>query len=222
MDSWELLAYPLAPSELVLLHAEHFAPLAETELTKVTEIAPFPDKPAVSAMLLVTCLVAAALLAGEQAGSLTLTLGQRRTWLGLWRRPALYLQSGSVTGSWPAHSLEAQFDRQLARSISLGTVSLDMVQLLRQWAALDKTKACLGMVERIQQGLAARGLLQLVQNRRPNTPVQRSYLIPSATRALANNGPWSNVQSLLAQGQQTRPMVWEQLSAATQRIFSSP
>ncbi len=212
MESVDFLSSPLAPSEVVLLHGPQFAPPTEPG----GRTAPFLDMPAISLPSLGESLLAAALLAGEQAGTLVITQGKRRILLGLFHRPTLYLQLGGTSGAWPAHSLEAQLHRQLSRGV---TTPIALLPLLKGWQL--PAASWLGVIEGIQQGLTARGLLQLTQTRRPGMPAQRSYLIPSPTRALASNAPWPALQTLLTRCQQDRPDLWGQLMVSLHQLFAA-
>lgn len=199
-DFQALRASPLAPSEVVLLNGEAFAPppgLAD-------KLALLHTEGAVSAAALARALLAAAFLAAEQAGALRLEVRPKPTPFGPSKVLTLYAEPGGADPAWPEHSLEARL-RGLAGEIP------EAAAVTRGLLEADSPNPWHQAAELVKRGLARRGLLDVVEVVQFGFVKTPAYELPAATRALAAQAPVAAVQQLLKDCEQGRPAVWAQL-----------
>ncbi|MBP7694310.1 MAG: hypothetical protein KA764_20475 [Anaerolineales bacterium] len=201
-----LLAYPLAPSEMVLLNGAAFAPAAGP----ADRLALFDAGQVVTASVLIRAMLAAAFLAAEQAGALRLEARGRQTPFGPSKIQTLYVEAGaSPEPGWPAGCVEAALPALAARLRASG--AHEAGHLISAWLGAESANPWQAAAEAAQRGLAQRGLLdtaEVVKFGFVKTPV---FQRPAETAALAARGPVAAVQALLREGSAARPEVWARL-----------
>lgn len=195
-----LAAYPLAPSEIVLLNGEAFAPAAGL-MDKITLL---HTAAAVSASALARAILAAALLAAEQGGALRLEARAKPTPFGPSKVRTLYANPGEPGPAWPAYSLEARLQLPAAAPLEVSAVVQGLLEA-------DAPNPWHHAVEGVQRGLAQRGLLETVEVVQFGFVKARAYQLPKTTRALAAHSPVEAVRGLLNACESGRPEVWAQL-----------
>jgi len=197
-------AGPLAPSELVLLHGEHFASkalLGNVQLLHCEE--------SVSAARLGEAILAASFLACDEAGSIRLEARQKKAMLGLRKVDRLYAAPGDRDVAWPAASLEEALG-QLAERYDEDD-SHEVRNLVYGWLAQDSGSPWQETIERIKAGLAERGLLDRIDEKRLKILTVTRYELPPATGVLAAEQGWELVRQLLDRCQRERSAVWKLL-----------
>lgn len=195
-----LAAYPLAPSEIILLNGEAFAP--PPGLTD--PLALLHTAGAVSAAALARAMLAAAFLAAEQAGALRLDVRPKPTPFGPSKVRTLYAEPGEADPAWPAHSLEARLRLPAGASLEVSVVVPGLLEA-------DAPNPWHHTAEVVKRGLARRGLLETVEVVQFGFVKAQAYRLPEATRALAAQGPVETVRGLLSACERDRPEVWAQL-----------
>jgi hypothetical protein len=190
----------LTPSELVYLNGEQFA--GKPGASRRTRL--LHSGRLVHLGELVQSALAAALLANFKAGTLRLSQRELKRWFGLSKKEILSIETTGKTGTWPEQTLEAG----LLAAADLGEVrreSGNLERLIYAWLKTSYDDPLAEVVTRIQAGLAARGLLKVIKERRLLS-VNRSYEVPAETLILARQtGP---LDELLEQFKAARPQLW--------------
>ncbi len=192
----------LAPSELVLLHGEHFAPRGNL-LDKTALLHVDLD---VSAKHLARALLHIGLLANEQAGALRLEARQKSALLGLAKSQALYADPAGAPPAWPEHSLEAQA-RALAGQLHARKQN-DIYTLVYTLLQHDTANPWQSLIEMVEAGLARRGLLQAAA---VGKKVQ--YTLPPSTAEMASSQSIAPLQQWLADTERSRPELFKLLAS---------
>jgi hypothetical protein len=192
---------PLTPSEVVLLNGEAFVPTSRFTSVKL----PHKDVKVIIDRLLITML-AAAVLANEQVGVLTLKAGRYKL-LGR-SRDTLYVYLADPAADWPDHTLEAAM-RDQARLL-LADKGREAYALVHGWLAGRSTNWH-GVFYRVRGNLMRRELLQEVKVRRFKVLPSTEYeLAPQAVELVAHH-PLEPTRQLLSDCERQRPQVWKLL-----------
>ncbi len=192
---------PLTPSEIVILHGDKFVPQARFTSVKL----PHKDVKVAIDHLLQTML-AAAILANEQAGVLALPMGHTKV-LGRKKDTLLVRLVGPIPG-WPEHSLEAAMCQQ-ATLLQQDRV-YEVNQLVYGWLGARLNSPWQFAFSRVRTNLVSRGLLETIK-------VKKLVIFPGTDYALSPGGrellaqAIEPVQQLLDDCQQQRPQVWKLL-----------
>lgn len=197
--------YPLAPSELVLLKGDQFA-----KKVMLGNIRLLHTDASVSVSQLGEAVLAAAILASEQAGGLRLELRQKKAMFGLRKVQVLYAVPTGAEIPWPDHSLEAQvcpIAKRLQPDGSGDEVSNILYAYLRQ----DSGSPWQSALELVMQGMAARGVLDAVEKKTLKVFTTTDYRLPENTAVLAAKQPIEPLQGLLRACERERPEVWQGL-----------
>jgi len=204
---------PLTPSELVLLNGQLFA-----EKAWVGNVNLLHTEAKVSAKQLGRAMFAAAFLAAERAGSIRLEVRPKKVLLGLGKADALFADPGDPAVAWPEQSLEGRlrgWAEWWQRAKGQNEVSNVLYSLLGQ----DSADPCQEAVEMVKAGLAARGLLRKVEERKLKILTFAHYELPESTAAMLLRQPVEPVQQMLAECQSARPQVWKLLSAGINKAI---
>lgn len=207
-------AGPLAPSELVLLRGDQFARkvmLGNVRLLHTDE--------SVSLAQLGEAILAAAFLACHEAGSIRLQVRQKKALFGLRQVDRLCATPGDPAVAWPAASLEAIIGRMVQEGAA--DDGLEIRDLVYRWLAQDSASPWQAAVDRIQAGLAERGLLDRFDEKRLKIFTVTRYELPPATGALAAEQPLEPVRRLLDSSAEASPAVWKLLSKEIRSAISA-
>lgn len=198
---------PLTPSELVFLNGQLFA-----EKAWVGNVSLLHTEAKVSATQLGQAMLAAAFLAADQAGSIRLEVRQKKVLLGLGKAEALFADPGDPAVVWPEQSLESRL-RELADQWWHNGGRNEVAYVLYGLLGQDSANPWQDAVEMVKAGLAARGLLHKVEERKLKILTFSHYELPESTSAMLLRQPIEPVQQLLAECQSARPPVWKLLVA---------
>jgi hypothetical protein len=191
----------LSPSQIVLLREEAFARRWEM-LELISDIRVSPRK-------LGETLVEVALLACASQGILELQVRPRKAFFGLGMDRALFAEPRTISIPWTESTLEA-WVAHLA--VQLQPEERHRVQtlvyvLLRE----DSSDPWLQIVDEVQGGLVALGILERIEERRPNaTRRERAQVAVSVADSVASL-PANYAQELLRTCRLTTPQLWRLL-----------
>jgi hypothetical protein len=168
-----------------------------------------PDQAALNETQLGTLLVATAILALEQGGSIRLHEEQKKVLFGLRKKELLYITGTDTspnlaTGCWES----LVYERLLKAKERTGDVA-DVV-----YGALGKTvdEPWHLIFDVALRGLAARNLLTITDKKVALIFHSKRYVLPESTAALAAGQGVQAAQQLLATAEQERPAIWAKLS----------
>lgn len=203
---YPLTGFPLAPSELVLLNGEIFAPPAGLA-AKITLL---HTDMAVSAADLVQVMLAVAFLANEQAGALRLEVRAKPTAFGPSKLQTLYADPGNAASAWPEYSLETRLQPLAVRLRDSGNAH-EAAAVVHGLLEVDAPNPWHHAGELVKRWLSRRGLLEAVEVVQFGLVKTQAYRLPDTTKALAAQAPVDAVQQLVDECSQSRPHVWEHL-----------
>jgi len=195
----------LTASEMVFLHGEKFA--SKAGLLNKQKLIHLDQE--VSRPELVTSIVAAALLASQDAGAIRLEVRQKKALLGLAKVTTLYAEPLQPI-DFPSGSLEAKFF-ELATEYKLNKDQNEIWRLVYAWLIHDVDSPWSEAIDRIQSGLGKRQLLDVIQEKKLKIFTTTRYELPESTRDLAASQPVEPVQKLLADCRTYHPEVWDLL-----------
>lgn len=203
----------LSPSELVLLCGDAFVDKGGM----LDKVALLDGQKEVSAKQLAHALLATALLANEEAGALHLEARPKKALFGLRTVTSLFAVPVSASVEWPAGSLEARILDAASRR-----KEPEVVDVLVDVMIEDSPSPRLYLVQQISAALAARGLLEVVTQKKLKIFSVNSFRLPEATAAQAAAQPVEPLKQLLARCERERPQVWKLMtdhinSAVTRR-----
>ena len=184
-----------APSELVILFGDRFAPEAGL-LGYKEEILTSGVK--VSSEKLMNAAIKAALYAVHRSGAARLELRAGKAMFGLMNTSKLFLLQGSGTASFPAGSLEAY----LLEAAVMETEVKDVLKAFIGEEVSNPPQRALGLMKR---GLSERGLLEAEMKKTMMFLTTIDYVLPAATRMAAEAEPLEPVQQLLREFEQREP-----------------
>ena len=205
MSTYAVLASTttLSPSELVLLKGEQFAKKSFSGNIKLLHT---DNK--VSAKEISQVILMAALLANEQTGSVRLEVGQKKALLGLCKVNTLYIAPGDTTVSWPDNSLEAEIPK-LAKQLLADKERNEVSTIFYTWLGKDSVNPWQSVVEMVKEGMASRGYLEIIEQKRLKFFTLTHYDLPESTYSLADQQSAEPVKELLTMCERTRPEVWK-------------
>jgi len=195
----------LAPSELVLLNGERFAKRSRIGNVKLPQ-----NGAKVSAGDLGIIMLAAAVLASEQSCVIRLDVRQKKVLFGLRKVDALYAEPLDGNVSWPPHSVESQI-YTLAVQLRAEGDRHEVKNVMYAWLGRDCNAPWQLAVDLVQSGMADRGALARIQERKMRVLKTIAYKMTTSTAKTASEQPIIPVFSLLEECQQSRPYVWQLL-----------
>jgi len=204
---------PFTPSELVLLNGQLFA-----EKAWVGNVSLLHTETKVSATQLGQAMFATAFLAADQAGSIQLQVRQKKVLLGLGKADALFADPGDPAIPWPEPSLEGRL-RGLAERWQHNKGQNEVANVLYSLLGQDSVNPWQEAVDLVKAGLAARGLLRKVEERKLKILVFSHYELPESTSALLLEQPVEPVQQLIADCKSSRPQIWKLLMAGINKAI---
>ena len=205
---------PLTPSELVFLNGEQFAKkvtLGNVDLMHIDE--------KVSLAQLTGTILAAAILACEQAGAFRLEFRDRKAMLGLRKVRELFTVPADPRDNLPEHSLEATFSDLAAYLASQD--KNDIYSILYTWLGKDSMAPWNTALELFKAGMAERGLLEATAEKKLKIFTVTHYTLPERTARLVKGQPVAPVKAMLESCQRTRPDVWKELEAGIKKAITA-
>lgn len=205
---------PLTPSEVVFLNGEAFAKkavLGNVELLHSDE--------KVSLAEFGKAILTSAILGCEQAGAFRLELREQKAMLGLRKAQRLFAVPAVPRVSLPEYSLEATFS-DLAVHLALKDKN-DIYTMVHTWLRQDAMSPWNTALELVQAGMARRGLLEAVQEKKLKVFTVTRYNLPERTIRLAKGQSVGAVKALLENCERTRPEVWKELEAGIKKAITA-
>jgi hypothetical protein len=194
-DDFASTAPTFAPSELVILFGDRFAPEAGMLASK-EEVMTSGVK--VSSEQLMNAAIKAALYAVHRSGAGRLQLRAGKALFGLMNTQKVFLLQGTGTASFPAGSLEAF----LLEAVVLEN---EVDAVLRTYIGEEVSnppQRALGLMKR---GMSERGLLEAEMKKTMMVFTTIDYALPAATRMAAEAQGYGEVQALLREMEQREP-----------------
>ncbi|HZW03087.1 MAG TPA: hypothetical protein VFF68_04115 [Anaerolineaceae bacterium] len=195
----------LNPSEQVFLQGERFASKAGL----VNRIKLMHTDQDVNVSELVQAMFAAAFLYCEKLGAIRLEVRQKKLLFGLANKTTLYAEPVRPV-DLPAPSLEGQI-YEMAANFKKDKEKNEVSTLVFAWLREDTNLPWQHAVKLVQECMAARRLLSVVQEKKLKIFTVNNYALPEETRRLAAELAAEPVQQLLLDCQKNRPEVWKLL-----------
>jgi hypothetical protein len=191
-----------APSELVLLNGDRFARKSRTGNVKLPK-----NGASVSAVDLGMVMLASAMLTSEKSLAIRLDVRKKKTLLGLRKVDALFAEPLDDLEQWPENSLERQIWK-ISEHLRADNNKHEVENVVKKWLGRDSNSPWHLVVDQVQAGLADRGALARIQERRMKVLKTTSYKMTLSTAQLAAEQPISHIMDLLEECQSSRPKVW--------------
>lgn len=205
----------LAPSELVLLNGDRFAGKSRIGNVKLPQ-----NGATVSAGDLGQIILAAAFLSCEKASVIRLEVRKKKTLLGLRKVDVLYVEPQKKNHDWPKHSLESEIYSLTVR-LRDDKGSNEVANIIYEWLGENSASPWQRAVELVQSGMADRGALARIQERRMKVLKTTSYKMTVSTARQAAEQPLDPVIRLLEECQYTRPYIWQLLISGMKSAINS-
>ena len=204
-----------APSELVILFGDRFAPEAGL-LGSKEEI--LTSRVKVNAEKLMNAAIKAALYAVHRSGAAELRLRAGKALFGLMNTQKVFLLQGAGSASFPAGSLEAYL-------VEAAIMEQEVENVLKAFIGEESSnppQRALGLMKR---GMSERGMLEAEMKKSMIFFATVDYVLPAATRTAAEAQGISEVQQLLREFEQREPemdkVVQKEIDAARVAMTSS-
>ena len=195
---------PLAPSEVVVLHGDHFSPRSSWHTRAETVLA---GGARVRADRLVHAALAAAAFAVHRTGAARLEVRDERL-LGLVRRRVLRIVPGDgVQVEFPVYSAEAAL---VTVAVGAGRLTSAFNLVLGQKTANAYTQA----LRSIKDGLARRGLLEVREWRALGVVPRREWTLPGSVRQLSAGAPLQVATRIVREAERDEPELWAEVTRA--------
>ncbi|HEX6373764.1 MAG TPA: hypothetical protein VF006_32855 [Longimicrobium sp.] len=208
-------ASAFAPSELVILFGDRFAPEAGL-LGWKEEILTSGVK--VSAEKLMNAAIKAALYAVHRSGAAQLQVRAAKAMFGLMNTQKVFLLQGAGSASFPAGSLEAYLLEQTVLETEVENVLKAFIEV----ESSNPPQRVLGLIKR---GMSERGMLEVEMKKSMIFFATADYVLPAETRMAAQAESLEPVQQLLRDFEQREPeldkAVQKEIDAARAFMTSS-
>ena len=205
-----------APSELVILFGDRFAPQAGMLASK-EEVMTSGVK--VNSEKLMNAAIKAALYAVHRSGAGRLEIRAGTALFGLRKTQNVFLLQGTGTASFPQGSLEAY----LVEAVAMEQEVEDVLKAYIGEETSNPPQRALGLMKR---GMSERGLLEAEMKKTMMVFTTINYALPAATRMAAEAQGTAEVQRMLRDFEQREPALDKALQAEidSARVFmtSSP
>jgi hypothetical protein len=209
----------LTPSEVVFLHGERF--VARAIAGNVT-LALSGRK--VATDQLATAVLTAAFLANDEVGAIRFEVGETDRWLGLRKRTALFVATDGPAPGWPSHTLEwaiPTFLEEMEDQAGTGDPIL-LGALVDALFDGDETDPWRYVIELVEDGLAARGLLERHRERWLRLPTGRfEYGVTDELERAASDASPEEVERRFSVAETARPELWELLRWELERAVAA-
>lgn len=193
-----------APSELVLLFGDRFAPEAGMLASK-EEVLTSGAK--VHAQKLMDAAVGTAFWAVHRSGAATLEFRQASKLFGLVKTQKLHIVRGTAPSPFPAGSLESVIVEASEQEPQVQGILESFIGS----EVMDPPARVLGLMK---AGLAGRDLLAAEERKTMMVFTAIGYTLPESTRAAAAREPLEPVQSLLREAEQRDPELFKAVQKA--------
>jgi hypothetical protein len=200
-------ASAFAPSELVILFGDRFAPEAGMLASK-EEILTSGVK--VNAEHLMNAAFKAALYAVHRSGAARLQVRAAKALLGLMNTQKVFLLQGTGAAQFPAGSLEAY----LLEAAVLENPVVDVLKAFIEEESSNPPQRALGLMKR---GMSERGMLEAEMKKSMVFFATIDYVLPASTRMAAEAESLEPIQQLLREFEQREP----ELDRALQKDIDS-
>lgn len=195
----------LSASEMVYLQGEKFSPKAGV-FNKIKLLHVDQD---VNVNELVMNLLAAAFLWAEESGAVRLEIRQKKVLLGLAKSTTLFVDPVRPV-DFPMDSFESAI-YPLAGQFAAKNQN-EVSNVIYAWMGADSSSPWSEVVKKVQWGLARRGLLEVIEEKKLKIFTVSHFEIPLATVQLANTLRPDGIQAMFLRCQQTRPDLWKLLN----------
>ncbi len=205
---------PLTSSELVFLNGEQFAQkvlMGNIELLHTNE--------KVSLAQLGLAILAAAFLGCEEAGAVSLGIGERKALLGLRKVRELYAVPGSEQVRLPEGSLEAAFADLAQRLEEQDQHSVQ--NIVYTWLREDSGSPWNTAMGLLKAGMTRRGLLDAREEKRLKVFTVTHYALAEETPRLLSGQSFTPVKRMLESCEGSRPEVWKLLVSGIKKAISA-
>jgi hypothetical protein len=205
---------PLTPSELVFLNGEQFA-----QKVMLGNIDLLHTEAKVSQVQLGMAILEAAFLGCEEAGAISLGIGERKALFGLRKVRELYAVPGSEEVRLPADSLEAEFARLAQRMEERDEHSVR--NIVYAWLREDTRSPWNNAMDLFKAGMAQRGLLDEREEKKLKIFTVKHYSLAGETSQLLRGQSFAPVKRLLESCQGSRPEIWKMLESGIKKAISA-
>lgn len=205
----------LAPSELILLNGDRLAGKSRIGNVKLPQ-----SGATVSAGDLGQIILAAAFLACEKASVIQLDVRKKKTLLGLRKVDVLYVEPQKENYNWPKHSLESEIYFLTVR-LKDDKDNNEVANIIYEWLGENSASPWQRAVELVQSGMADRGALARIQERRLKVLKTTNYKMTVSTARLAAEQPLEPVIRLMEECQYARPYIWQLLISGMKSAINS-
>jgi hypothetical protein len=203
-DAASAAAPAFAPSELVLLFGDRFAPEAGM-LASREEVLTSGVK--VSSEKLMNAAVGAAFWAVHRSGAATLEMRQAKKLFGLMKTQKLHIVRGAAASPFPAGSLESVI-------VDASEQSPQVQGILESYIGSEVTDPPARVLSLMKAGLEGRGLLETQERKTMKVFTTVAYTLPESTRAAAGREALEPVQALLRDAEQREPELFKAVQKA--------
>lgn len=193
-----------APSELVLLFGDRFAPEAGMLASK-EEVLTSGVK--VNSQKLMDAAVAAAVWAVHRSGAATLEVRAGKALFGLMKTQKLHVVRGAGASPFPAGSLESLI-------VDASQSAPELQKVLEAYIGGEVTDPPARVLARMKAALAERGLLGREERKTMMVFTTVDYTLPDATRAAAERVSADAAQALLRDAEQREPALFKAVQKA--------
>ena len=208
----------LAPSEIVLLSGDLFAPKATPVEAGEPGEAIIGKSAIVTAAPLGRAMLAMAFLATEQARSITLEQSRSQGPLAAYVK-ALFAEPARSPVEWPINSLEASIGRVAgelsAKFRGSNTIANVLVALLEE----DTPSPWEQAFYKVKWGLESRGLLSSTGVTNPALFRGKDWVLPAETAKDLQGQPIDLLRELLTDCEKKRPQAWKLLNEDIDRAI---
>ncbi len=205
--------YSFTPTEYILLNGDKFAP----ESSGANKLALLCSEGYVDGQYLVKLICAAAILANEEEGVLSLKLEQTKKLFGLREETKLVIRPTGSTSYWNGYTLESAILFVCSQAYAVpGDYSVK--NIIYSILVEDRKKPWEKIIELVEWGLASSNWLMPVEGEAAaafSTP----FICPAKVRDLALAQPAAPVMNLLMNCKKSRPEVWKQLGDEISAAF---
>jgi hypothetical protein len=208
-----LSGYSFTPSEFILLTGDKFSP----EKTGDNSLPLLCSDGTVDGVYLSVLMCAAAILANEEEGALTLELTTTKKMFGLKESTHLIMRPAGVPTNWNGFTLESGVVFICSQAYAMpGDYSVQ--NTIYNILVENRKQPWMKIVEMVEWGLAASNWLMPVEGEAAaafSTP----FICPANVRELVLSQDSSPVVKLLTTCKKARPEIWKQLTFEINQAF---
>jgi len=204
----------LTPSEMVFLNGEVFA-----KKVMLGNVGLMHSDEKVSLTQLGQAILAAAVLACEQAGAFRLEVRERKAMLGLRKVRELFAIPADLGEKLPENSLEATLS-ELAKRLAPKDNN-DIYTMFYTWLREDASSPWNTAMELLKAGMAQRGMLETTEEKKLKIFTVTRYTYPERTARLVKGQSVESVKALLDNCVRARPEVWKLIESGIKKAISA-